>query len=215
MIILGKEEIRKQIKDEIAWSELSPKERKFFLNYVTNGHKPQEAYLEAYKNEDDPTREIKYPDHKAQRILAKDSFRECYELFAGLLQSIVATKSHPMIYEHYMILATYDIFDYIDTDGYFKYKSIDEARAALGKKAIVITGIETTMHPKNPAITVQTVKLYPRDKALEKLAKFVKFYGAEDIGGGTSMPDININLGSTDDNIDFVAQDKKNLELIK
>lgn len=190
---INKEEILKEVEEEDCWKDLSPKERKMFLEYCVNGLDELAAYKEVYCN-DDGERVVKFPGKKAATILAKDAFQECFEIYGEILQEVASTKTNAHLYTQYVIMATWNILDYVDFDGAFKFKDIEEAREVLGVKALAITGFNVSVHPKDSTKTMTVPILADRSKAMKELAKFSKFYGAEE-SGGKGLGTITVDLG--------------------
>ncbi len=203
-MFISKERIERELKDEDDWNALTPKEKRMFLLYCTNGFDGLKAYMEVYDPEN-RERVVKFPGSKAEAIIAKVEFENCLEIYGNLLKEMASTKVNNQIFLYWTSLAFYNIFDYIDTEGNFRYESIEEAKEILGEaKCAPILGITKTLHPKDASIEIHTVSLYPRDKALLQLQKFSSFFG-EDVGGGNGFANINFNMG----NGDFVLPTKE------
>ena len=194
-MFVSKERIERELKDEEAFKEMTPKERRMFIVYCTNGFDALQAYNDVYAPED-KIRIIKFPGSKAETIVASENFEECLNIYGDMLKELAATRVNSEIFLYWTNLSFYDIFDYIDIDGSFKYESIDEAREILGPaKCAPILSIVKTLHPKDPSIEINTVNLFPREKALKELQRFSQFY-KEESTGATAMPNINIDLGN-------------------
>jgi len=190
-VFITKEEIKQELDGEECWSALTPKEKRMFLIYCTNGHEEVEAFKDVYITEES-TRVIKFPGKKAAEILAKEDFQECFSIYAETLREAVSTKANAFLFNQYFILSTYNVLDYVDSIGAFKFKSIEEAKEILGIKAMAITGLDVTMHPRDPDKTITVPKLADRYKAMKELARFTKYYGSEE-AGGVGLGDVSIS----------------------
>lgn len=190
-MFITKEEIRHELIEEECWKDLSPKEKKMFLTYCTNGQDELRAYMDVYADPD-PERVIKTPGKKAQAILAKESFQECVAIYAEILREAVSTKANAWMFTRYFEIASANILDFVDEIGQFKFSSIEEAKEQLGAKALAIAKLDLTMHPKDADKTITVPVLYDRYKAMKELAKFTKYYGSEE-AGGVGLGDITIH----------------------
>lgn len=208
-MFLTKEEIKKELKDEDCWKDLKPKEREMFLLYCTNGHEEVEAFKDVYCREDSE-RTVKFPGKKAAEVLAKEAFSECFEIYAEVLRDMASLKTNAHLYNQYLAMATYNALDFIDVEGNFKFQSVEEAKERLGIKAMALTGLEVTMHPRDPSITMIVPKFCDRHKAMKELARFSKFYGSEE-AGGKGLGTITVDLG--DAVFDKAVEDKRRKEL--
>ena len=211
-MFISKERIERELKDEEDWKALTPKEKRMFLLYCTNGFDGLKAYVDVYDPEN-RDRVVKFPGSKAEAIVAKPDFEYCFDLFSDLLQSMVAKKTNAELFNHYYTLATYNPLDFMNEEGEFAFESIEEAKEVLGHKAICITGLNREVHPKNPEITTIKVQLYNRSVALKELSKFSKFMG-EEANGAVSMPNINIDLGEArfDPKMDEINAQRYNID---
>lgn len=206
-MFLSKERIEHELKDEQEYKDLTPKEKRFFLEYCTNGFLALEAYYDVYEPET-KTRLVKFPGSKAEGIVASPNFEYCFDLFSDLLQSMVAKKTNAEIFNHYYTLATYNPLDFMNEEGEFAFDSIQTAKEILGQKAICIVGLSRESHPKDPSITIVKVQLYNRSVALKELAKFSRFFGSDEVGGH-GFADINISLGSNMNDKPTLEDDQK------
>lgn len=206
-MFISKERIENELKDEEEFKNMTPKERRFFLEYCTNGFKALDAYYDVFEPET-KQRVVKFPGSKAEAIVAKPDFEYCFDLFSDLLQSMVAKKTNAELFNHYYTLATYNPLDFMNEEGEFAFESIEEAKEILGHKAICITGLSKEAHPKDPSITVIKVQLYNRSTALKELSKFSQFFGSDAVGGH-GFADININLGSNSNSNPTLEDDQK------
>lgn len=190
-MFITKEEIKKELKDEDCWKELKPKEKEFFLYYCTNGLDLVSAFKEVYCSEDS-SRTVKFPAKKAAEIRAKESFNECYEIYCNILQEYASARTNAHFFNQYFYMATYNVLDFVDEIGAFKFKSIKDAKEILGPKAMALTGLDVTMHPRDPNKTITVPKFCDRAKAMKELAKVTKLFGSEE-GAGTGMGQVVIN----------------------
>lgn len=190
-MFITKEEIKKELLEEDAWKALTPKEKEMFLIYCTNGHEEVEAYKDVYVKEDSD-KVVKFPGKKAANIISKDEFQECFEVYAEILRDAVSMRTNAHLFNLYYMLSTYNILDYVDEIGAFKFKSIEEAKEILGLKALAIVGLDVTMHPKDPTKVITVPKLADRAKNMKELSKFSKFFGSEE-AGGTGMGSVQLN----------------------
>lgn len=207
-MFITKEEIKKAIKGEDCWKDLSPREQKMFLLYCTNGLEETSAYLDVYQRED-KKRVIKFPGKLAADILAKQSFQACFNLYSGLIAEIAPTKVNAQLFNVYYNQAFYNIFDFMDENGEFRYTSVQEAKERLGPKAVAIQSIDTTMHPKDPNRVVRKVTFISRAKAMKELSRFTKFI-EEESGAGSGMGNVvmNVQMPSFDPKEDEVNRKK-------
>jgi len=189
-MFVTKQEIIAELKGTNCWKSLSANEKSFFLEYVSNGHNEVQAYKDVYID-DEETRVTKFIGKKAATIMAKPEFAECFEIYAEVLRNTVSMRANAHLFNYYYVLATYNILDFVDEYGAFKFLSIEDAKEQLGLKAIAITGIDTVMHPKDPTKTMTTVKFYDRGKALKELSKYTQFYGTGETDKGLSNISIN------------------------
>ncbi len=195
-MFITKEEIKSELKDEECWQELSPKEKRMFLEYCTNGHEEVLAYKEVYVDPQSD-RVVKFPGKKAAEILAKQSFSECFEVYSEILREAVSMKANAHLWNQYYVMATWNILDFVDEIGQFKFKDIDEAREQLGIKALAIAGLDVAMHPRDPSKTMTIPKMMDKYKAMKELSRFTKFYGSEEAGGiGLGTISINSQLAT-------------------
>ncbi len=192
-MFISKERIERELKDEDDWNALTPKEKRMFLLYCTNGFDGLKAYVEVYDPEN-RERVVKFPGSKAEAIVAKVEFENCLEIYGNLLKEMASSKINSQLFLYYCNLAFYNICDYVNERGEFRFESMEEAREVLGSKAVAIVGIHTELHPKDPSIEITKVSLFPREKAMRELQRFSKFMG-EEMNGAVAMPNINIDLG--------------------
>lgn len=190
-MFITQELLKSELKEEDCWLELSPKEKKMFLEYATNGMQALQAYEKVYIDEESD-RVVKFPGKKANAIVAKNCFQECINLYAELIKEHAMANTNAQLFNTCWHLAFYNVFDFINEDGSFKFESVEEAKEILGIKALAITGIETTMHPKFPDKTITTVKFINRQKYMDYLTKVTKFLG-EESGAGTGMGQVIVN----------------------
>lgn len=187
-MFITKEEIKSELKDEECYLNLSPKEKKFLLEYLTNGLQGTTAYLEVYT---DNQRVIKFPGKKANEIIAKPDFQDCFNLYSDIIRKIAPDKVNAQLFNLFWHQAFYNVFDFIKRDGSFKFDTIEDAKEQLGMKAMAIQGIETVMHPRDPNKTMTMVKFINRDKAAKEISKYTKFLG-EETGAGSGMGQVVI-----------------------
>ena len=194
-MFITKAEITKELVEEDCWVRLSPKEKKMFLAYCINGLDENEAYKDVYVDEDSD-RANPFPAKKAAKIVAKDDFQECFDIYAELLRETAAVKTNAHLFNIYWNMACYSVFDFIDENGEFRYKSVEEAQERLGIKAVAIQSIDTTMHPRDPDRTIRKVNFVSREKALKELAKFSKFYGEQEGSAGSGLDQVIVNTSA-------------------
>ena len=212
-MFITKVEITKELVEEDCWVRLSPKEKKMFLAYCINGLDENEAYKDVYVDEDSD-RANQFPAKKAAKIVAKDDFQECFDIYAELLRETAAVKTNAHLFNIYWNMACYSVFDFIDENGEFRYKSVEEAQERLGIKAVAIQSIDTTMHPRDPDRTIRKVNFVSREKALKELAKFSKFYGEQEAGGGAGMGQIIINAANPEFNPEDDEKNRREFGLV-
>ena len=208
-MFLNKEEVKKELHEKECWKSLTPKEKKMFLVYVTNGLDEVEAYNDIYVDED-ASRVIKFPAVKASQVTAKEDWQECFQIYAEVLQEVASVKTNAHLYNQYVIMATYNILDYVDMYGAFKFKTIEEAKEKLGVKALAIVGFDVSVHPRDPKAVMTVPKLADRMKAMDKLSKFSKFFGEQELGG-SALSSITVNTSLAE--ISIEDDDKKRAEL--
>lgn len=208
-MFITKEEIKSELKEEDCWKNLSPKEKQMFLEYCTNGHDEVQAYKDVYI---DPNAErvVKFPGKKAAEILAKPYFSDCFDIYAELLREAVSMKANAHLWNQYYIMSTWNILDYVDSIGAFKFESIEQAREQLGIKALAIAGLDVAMHPRDPSKTITVPKMVDKYKAMKELARFSKFYGSEE-SGGMGMGNLIVNTSLAEVSVDTDVQNRKRL----
>jgi hypothetical protein len=190
---INKEEILKEVQEEDCWKDLTPKEKKMFLAYCTNGLDYVKAFEDVYMSSESD-RAVKFPGKKAAVIIAKDAFQECFEIYGEILQEVASTKTNAHLYNQYVIMCTWNILDYVDFNGAFKFKNIEEAKDKLGEKALAIVGFQVSVHPKDPTKTMTVPVMADKMKAMKELAKFSKFFGEAE-SGGKGLGLITVDLG--------------------
>ncbi len=214
-MFISREEIKSELKDEDCWKQLMPKEREMFLNYATNGLDQVKAYEEAYSDPQGLVT-VKQPAKKAGIVCSKEAFRDAFDIYGEMLRELATLVTNVQLYHMYVAMATYNIFDFVDGDGAFKYDDVQHAKEILGIKAYALKGLAVAMHPKDIDATIVTPVFVDRQKAMEKLAQYTKFLGTDE-AGGAGIGQVQIQTG----NAEFRASDdamlrkKYGLEVIK
>lgn len=211
-MVISKQEITQALKEEGVLTELSPSNRKFFLEYCINGHDALQAFKDTI-GLDQSNRVIKEPGIKANEIVAKAEFRECFEVYVDLLKEIAGVKTNSSIFNIYQAMAFYNPLDFLSDSGEFKYSSIKEAKEQLGIKAMAIKSIDLAAHPRDPNAVIRTVTFVDRFKSLKELQKFSKFIDEAESGAGSGMGQVVIKaeMQAFDPKNDQVLREKYNL----
>jgi hypothetical protein len=214
-MFISKEEIKSELKEEECFNLLTPKERTMFLAYCTNGLNLVDAYKFAYE---DPTGQttLKNPGKKSGTVASKEAWRDCFDIYGEMLRELATMVTNVQLYHMYAAMATYNIFDYVDEYGAFKFDDMDQAKEILGIKAYAIRKVTTQMHPKDPDVTMTTVEFVDRQKAMEQLAKYTKFLGTDE-AGGAGIGHISIQTGNAEfrPEDDAMLRKKYGLEVVK
>lgn len=213
-MFISKQEITQALKDEGVLTNLSPKNREFFLEYCINGHNAEQAFLDTIGS-DQSERVIKYPGEKANEIVAKEEFRECFEVYVDLLKEIAGVKTNSSIFNVYQAMSFYNPLDYLNDQGEFKFDSVEDAKEQLGIKALAIKSIDLSAHPRDPNAVIRTVTFVDRFKSLKELQRFSKFIDEAETGG-PAMPTVHIDLGHNNTfNPEDEEQKMRELGLVK
>ena len=212
-MFISKQEITQALKDEGMLTNLTPKNREFFLEYCINGHDALQAYLDTMVDESSG-RTNKFPGEKANEIVAKQEFRECFEVYVELLKDIAGVKTNSSIFNVYQVMAFYNPLDYLDDTGQFKYTSIDEAKEQLGIKALAIKSIDLSVHPRDPKAVLRTITFVDRFKSLKELQRFSKFIDEAE-SGGEKLGNITIDLGNEQFSIESENKRRQELNIVE
>jgi len=134
--------------------------------------------------DEESERAVTNPAKKAAKILAKEAFSECLDIYAEILRETVSMRMNAHLFNMHYVCATWNILDFVDKWGAFKFKDMEEAKEILGIKALAIEGFTVTMHPRDPDVVMTVPTMANRAKNMKELAKFSKFYGELDGGAG-------------------------------
>jgi hypothetical protein len=211
-MLVTKFEIEQELKEEVSYKNLSPKEREMLLLYLTNGMDELEAYKDVYMSEESE-KVVKFPGKVAAKIVAKPDFQDCIALYGDFLNMYASSRTNVHLYNMYVALATYSILDFVDEYGAFKFNSIQEAKDQLGIKASAITGFNVTMHPKDPEKIMTVPILADRMKAMKELSKFSKFLG-EMSESEQGLSNITVNTSLATISIEDDERRRRELRLV-
>lgn len=188
----GQEVITKLEEDSKWFKHLKAQQKLFVAEYCTNGFNAEQAASKV-SNRD-----------KASKFLEQPSINGAIEEFVDMVLSDRASKLEAKITDVLWKRAFYNPLDFIDEKGqpltgdgspYFPDDfDLTEYKRRLGEWAVVIEGITTQMHPRNPDMKAVTVKLADRNQALKQLSQYVGMAREEtDASASSFVVNLNVN----------------------
>jgi hypothetical protein len=169
-----------QIPD-ISTFDLTLKEMRFLAAYIASDFNGAEAYHACNSREQTDIPDSggctnKSATKQAILILKKDRVQKALSSYMKAFIGEHKDKLEYKILNQLYLRAFYNPFDIITADGSLRpMEDIDKDHQKL------IVGIEEQMHPKDPSVRVQRVKLADRDKARKELEVYINMLHVENV----------------------------------
>lgn len=175
--------------------DLKPKEALFALEWIRTGFNVQAAY-EVIR---DKRKKLKTSTYDLAHMYIRQHpgvVKAAKEILELIIDEYKPQIKKEMI-DRWWIMATYDLTDFFDASGVFKYKPDlsdmpEEKRRVFG---VIWKGAKRTAHGQKADVILSTHDFVDREKAMEKLSKWTDLLS----------PDITVN--NTQFNISFEAEE--------
>lgn len=157
--------VSKKVIPEWKKLKLKPKEIMFLSLYINNGFNGRQAYLDSIAREGTT---IEAATTQANQTLRKPNVSAAFTAWKELYIEVTKEMLEPAILNQLKKRAFYDILTFTDSDGNFKQLNEieDEWRCC-------IDGVERKYYGKDADVCVVVSKLADRDKAMDKLEKYI------------------------------------------
>jgi hypothetical protein len=174
-----KKDIEKYIS-KVSELGLTKKQAFFVIEYATNGFNIYQAYLDAGFN----PKTRKLGESSARQLLKQDKINSAFKEIINLYLGEKREKMESMIIEQLYQQAFYDIADFVNIDGSPKHQNISEYPKNI---RCCIKNIETKYYGKNADIAVTVLDLVDRDKAVDKLSKYIGMFSKDEEESGLRL----------------------------
>ena len=162
------EEVEEDLYSEMKNLGLTDKQVAFVVNYCNNGYNRRQAYLDAGYSNNPSVVKV-----EAHNIVNKPKVREAIKIYMNSILDPIKDKLEHEIVNVYMKRAFYDISTFIDgyrSDGSLQWKALDKVPKEW---RCVIDGVVEKRYGKEGDVAVLELNLCNRDKALERLDKYI------------------------------------------
>ncbi len=175
--------VAKKVIPEWEKLKLKPKEIKFLTIYINNGFNGTEAYLNSIARSGTSKEAAKT---EGGYTLRKPHISKAFKLWKEMYIEVSKEMLEPAIVEQLKRRAFYDIAIFQDDDGEMRPLSEipEEWRCC-------VDGTERKYYGKDADVCVVVSKLADRDKAMEKLSKYIGMIEEKGESGSTT---INVNI---------------------
>lgn len=176
----------KEIIPDYSRLGLTLGEARFVAEYLTNGFNATKAYMTAVNAR--CTR--KYAGAKGAALLQKSETKQAISRYMAAWLGEKKEKLEVGIISVLWARAFYDPANFINPDGSPRFESWDQIPKDW---RTAVDGIETKFYGKDADRSITTMKLADRERSLEKLARYISLFAADQV-------DHNLNMSAETEN---------------